>query len=124
MCFLVINSRPELKDLNNLVTPEYGVHWKVIGTQLGIEKGILDSIEASYPTNVLWCCNKFLETWHETDTDASWKKIIEAINCPAVAALRTVNTTSLQVISGNHLSTCICICNYQYRHHIVSSFKL
>ena len=97
---LVINSQPKLKDLYNLVTPEYAAHWKVIGTLLGIEKGILDTIEATFPTNIPWCCNKLLEAWLEKDTNASWKKIIEVINSPAVVTLRTINTTSTTVVSS------------------------
>ena len=39
-CISVLNSPPKLKDLYNLITPEYAAHWKIIGTLLGIEKGI------------------------------------------------------------------------------------
>ena len=97
---LVINSQPKLKDLYNLVTPEYAAHWKFIGTLLGVKKGILDTIEATFPTNIPWCCNKFLETWLERDTEASWKKLIDIINSPAMATLRTPNTTS--TTAGNY----------------------
>ena len=90
---LVLNSEPKLKDLYNLITPEYAAHWKVIGILLGIKKGILDGIERNFPSNVSWCCNELLDTWLERDTNASWKKIIEVINSPAVATLLTGNTT-------------------------------
>ena len=90
---LVLNSEPNLKDLYNLITPEYAAHWKVIGILLGIKKGILDGIERNFPSNVSWCCNELLDTWLERDTNASWKKIIEVINSPAVATLITGNTT-------------------------------
>ena len=89
-----------MKDLYNLVTPEYAAHWKFIGTLLGVKKGILDTIEATFPTNIPWCCNKFLETWLERDTEASWKKLIDIINSPAMATLRTPNTTS--TTAGNY----------------------
>ena len=95
MCFPVINSQPKLKDLYNLITPEYAAHWKVIGTLLGIETGILDGIEGANPTNLFWCCNKLLKTWLERDIDVSWKKIIEVINSPAVASLKTANATAV-----------------------------
>ena len=90
---LVLNSPPKLKDLYNLITPEYAAQWKVIGTLLDIRKGTLDAIEGAYPTNMPWCCNKLLETWLDIDTNASWKKIIQVINTSAVAALKTGNTT-------------------------------
>ena len=88
-CFFLIvvfNSRPELRDLYNLITPKYAAHWRIIGTLLGIEKGILDGIEYAFPINIPWCCNRSLEQWLGRDTNASWKKIIQVINSPAVVA--------------------------------------
>ena len=82
--YSVINSQPKLRDLYNLITPEYAAHWRVIGTLLGIEKGVVDEIELAYPINPSWCCNKLLERWLERDTNASWKKIIEVIDSSAM----------------------------------------
>ena len=104
LCFSVMNSQPQLKDLYNLITPDYAAHWKVIGIVLGIEKGVLAGIERNFPNNVTWCCNELVEKWLERDTEASWKKIIEAIDSPAVAALVSTSTATFvspQVLSGN-----------------------
>ena len=104
--FLVLNSQPTLKDLYNLITPEYAAHWKVIGTLLGIEKGIRTGIERNFPNNVSWCCNELLEEWLERDTEASWKKMIQVIDSPAVTSLVAISSTvdaSSQNISGNYL---------------------
>ena len=89
----VLNSPPKLKDLYNLITPEYAAHWKVIGTLLDIKKGILDGIERNFPNKVEWCCNELLDKWLERDTNATWKKLIEVIDSPAVAASIAANTT-------------------------------
>ena len=89
----VLNSPPKLKDLYNLVTPEYAAHWKVIGTLLDIEKGVLDGIERNFPNKVEWCCNELLDKWLERDTNATWKKLIEVIDSCAVAASIDANTT-------------------------------
>ena len=102
--FSVINSQPKLKDLYNLITPEYAAHWKVIGTLLGIKQGILDGIEGAFPINMPWCCNKLLKTWLESDTNASWKKIIEVIDSPAMTSLKAANaTTAVDSHQGNYL---------------------
>ena len=59
----------------------------------------------AYPTNIPWCCNKLLGTWLETDTNATWKKLIEVIVSPAmhmttsIAANATVAVDSQQ---GNY----------------------
>ena len=103
----VLNSQPKLKDLYNLITPEYAAHWKVIGTLLGIKKGILDAIEVAFPTNIPWCCNKLLETWLERDTNATWKKIIEEINSPVMGAL---------IISANATAAVDCWKGISYYH--------
>lgn len=78
---------PSLKDLYQNVTPRYTADWRVIGTLLGIPNGELKAIEAQYPTNLKWCCNRMLEKWLETDATASWDKIFEAIRSPAVSAI-------------------------------------
>ena len=84
--YIVLESPPKLKDLYNIVTPDYAAHWKVIGTLLDISKGRLDGIERSFPANAFWCCNKMLEVWLEIDTSASWRKIVQVIESPAVMA--------------------------------------
>ena len=119
MCILsVMNSPPKLKDLYNLITPEYAAHWKVIGTLLGIEKGILTGVERNFPNNVSWCCNELLEEWLERDTEASWKKIIQVLDSPAVTSLVATSSTAVvssQIISGNFHSYLYVInhhCNY------------
>ena len=98
----------------NLITPEYAAHWKVIGTLLGIEKGILTGIERNFPSNVSWCCNELLEVWLERDTEASWKKLIQVIDTPAVTSLvATLSSTIVaypQNISGNYLCSFIISC--------------
>ena len=113
--FLVLNSQPELKDLYNLITPEYAAHWKVIGTLLGIEKGILTGIERNFPNNVSWCCNDFLGIWLERNTEVTWKKIIQVIDSPAVTSLVNTSCTAVvspQVVSGNYIA--IYLQDHQY----------
>ena len=76
---------PLLKDLYQHITPQYAVDWKVIGTLLGLPSGELTAIEAGYPINVKWCCNQMLEKWLEVDTTASWGKLFNVIESPAVS---------------------------------------
>ena len=80
-----VTTTPLLKDLYEHITPQYAADWKEMGTLLGIPSGELRSIEAGYPTNVKWCCNKMLEIWLESDSSASWGKLIKAIESSAVS---------------------------------------
>ena len=86
MCYSTVSSTPLLKDLYQHITPNYASDWKVIGTLLGLPSGELKSIEAGYPTNVKWCCNQMLEKWLEVDPSASWEKLFEVIESPAVSS--------------------------------------
>ena len=74
-----------MKDLYKHITPEYATEWKVIGTLLALPSGELKSIEAGYPTNVKWCCNEMLQKWLEVDATASWRKLLNIIESPAVS---------------------------------------
>ena len=90
--YSVINSKPELKDLYNFITRDHAAHWRVIGTLLGVNEGSLDAIEKNFPSNVKLCCNDLLKEWLNTDINARWKNIIEAIDSPAVMTLRATQT--------------------------------
>ena len=70
---------------------------------MDIEKGTLDEINCRFPSDVGECCSEFLKTWLERDTGASWKKLIDVINSPAVTVLITTKTTTVssQVLYGN-----------------------
>ena len=73
----------------------------MIGSLLGIPNEELNIIEAGYPINVKWCCNKMLEKWLEIDHTASLERIRAVIGLPAVSGASFEN--------GNH----ICM-NYIY----------
>ena len=80
-----MNTTPLLKDLYLHITPQYAVDWEVIGTLLDLPSGQLKAIEAGWPTNVKWYCNQMLKQWLETDTTASWSKLLTVIESPAVS---------------------------------------
>ena len=80
-----VKTTPLLKDLYELISPNFGAEWKVIGICLGLHIGELNIIEANYPNNARWCCNKMLEKWLEMDPNASWEKLFTAIESPAVS---------------------------------------
>ena len=98
--------RPDLKNLENLITPNYAYCWKEIGIQLDIPIGILNSIEFGFPTNAFWCCNKMWIYWDEVDTNASWDKVLKAIASPAVSSkIRsfTIPFTSHSVVDDSEI---------------------
>ena len=86
LLYIVKEDKPLLLDLQNLITPNYSSCWKSIGNQLGIPTEILDVMEADNPTNLEKCCNDMLKHWLKFDAEASWNKIVKAIDSPPVAA--------------------------------------
>ena len=80
----IVNTTPLLKDLYQHITSQYAKDWKVIGTLLGLPSGILDTIEAEYPIDAKWCCNRMLEVWLNIDNTASWGKLVTIIGSSAV----------------------------------------
>ena len=60
------------------VTPNYAAHWKSIGRFLHIPEGKLEILEADYAKSVQRC-NKMFHKWLDTDLDATWGKVLEAV---------------------------------------------
>ena len=79
-----MNTIPLLKDLCVYITPQYAALWRVMGTLLSLPTEELKAIEAGYPTNIKWCCNKMLKKWLEVDLTASWEKVFVAIESLAM----------------------------------------
>ena len=80
-----MNTTPSLKDLQQYITPHYAAEWEVIGTQLGLPIGELKAIKAENPTDFKRCCNEMWIHWLREDPNASWGKLLSAIESPAVS---------------------------------------
>ena len=99
-----MTTKPLLKDLYQHITPQYAADWIVIGTLLGLPSGEVKAIEAGWPTNTKWCCNKMLEKWIETDPTASWGKLFTIIESPAVSSDEAVDKGTVHM----------CVCSTCY----------
>jgi len=84
LCVCTTVSNPQLRDLHNHITPQYAVHWRIIGIQLGLSKGRLDIIEHDNHHKAEPCCDAMLGEWLEADPSATWKKLLEVIESPSV----------------------------------------
>ena len=96
-----MTTTPKLKDLYQHITPQYAADWIVIGTLLGLPSGELKAIEAGWPTNSKWCCNKMLEKWLEKDPTASWGKLFTVIESSAVFSGEAVDKGTVYVFVLN-----------------------
>ena len=89
------HDRPSQKDLNVYVVPYVTLKWKALGEVLLdddiLAKNPLEIINTDNPQNVQECCKQMFIKWLATDNDASWKKLIEALQCPSVELIFFAN---------------------------------
>ncbi|XP_065918252.1 nucleotide-binding oligomerization domain-containing protein 1-like isoform X2 [Dysidea avara] len=77
---------PQLKDLQNHITPRYGARWRVIGALLGLTSGALDIIKYDNHDKAEPCCDAVFEKWLEEDPSASWGKLNTVLKSPALTS--------------------------------------
>ena len=75
---------PLLKDLSNLVTPDYAAHWNVIGLLLGIENSRLKIIKHDIGSDAINCLTEVWGFWLATNCNASWKEVLNVIDHKAL----------------------------------------
>ena len=87
------DSKPSIKMLQRHVIPYVATKWYRLGAELFDEREEhkLDTIEANHKNDVDECCFEMFRTWLQTDTNATWYRIVEAleslgINLARVAA--------------------------------------
>ena len=102
-----MNSTPSIKDLSNLVTPDYAAKWKEIGLKLGVKKSNLDIIEHNYGRSAETCCNEMLGKWLDTSTNVAWKDVLESLKYKTIPQMEKPFSTDGNITKGMHL---ICFC--------------
>ena len=78
--FLTGTASPSLADLHNHVIPIYARHWKKIASNIDIPLYTIQTIEFNFPNSATRCCEHMFETWIEQDINASWNKLLNAID--------------------------------------------
>ena len=85
---LLENDRPSRTDLNIHVVPSVAIKWKALGEVLLhrdiVETGYLEIIEKDNPKDVVECCKQMFIKWLETDKDASWERLLTALQSSSV----------------------------------------
>ena len=80
---------PTEKELLDHVVPEVATRWQELGLKL-LKPNQVEIIRLDHPHDARQCCIAMFIQWLQTNTDASWKKLIEAlhsrgVNLPRVA---------------------------------------
>ena len=100
--FTIVTTVPLLKDLCEHITPKYAVHWKLIGTLLGLSNDSLNIIEADNFFRVIPCCNDMFGQWLKLRPSASWNMVFTAIESNSMYKARALH-------KGNQFG-----CNYEF----------
>ena len=75
------SSRLFLKDLVNRVLPHVAVKWYDLGLELldPVNEHELEIIEKDVRDDAKMACRKMFKKWLDSDEEASWEKVIQAL---------------------------------------------
>ena len=100
MLFLV-NSKPTKKKLLDHVVARVTPLWYDLGIKLfnEDEESHLDIIKSDHPDTITRCKEMFWH-WLKTDTTASWQKLIQALQSPAIKLVVVADDLE-KMLTGN-----------------------
>ena len=114
MLVFTVNDTPELKELQSLITPNYASCWNEIGIGLGLPYATLQIIEEDY-NKTEQQCNNMLAKWLQKDVTATWQKLLQVIDSPAITTM-----LSLTFESRHNESKYIVLSHIRYRSEVTS----
>ena len=100
IAILVIDlSRPELKDLLNIVIPKVASNWYYLGIQLLNNSQVpkLDAISATYSTDLQRGCVEMFKHWLNITPGATWDNIICALRAPSLQLLSAADEVEKEI---------------------------
>ena len=71
--------KPTALYLSRLCFIKFATKWSNIGLELDIDSEVLDIIDADYKNDVQKCCSIMLRKWLDSDPEASWGKLFDAV---------------------------------------------
>ena len=74
---------PMILYVQRLVIKPYSKHWREIGIKLQLQIWALDNIQANCandPRGIERCCAEMINEWLRVDVDATWLKLLNAID--------------------------------------------
>ena len=83
---LLANCKPSARKLQRYVIPDVATKWYELGLELLDEKEEhqLNIIKSNYGNDVKKCCLEMFLLWLNTNSDANWYQIVEALKSPGV----------------------------------------
>jgi len=91
---ILVTDRPVLRDLSNFVSPHVGGKWFYLGLQLidQAHTSVLFNMKQDHHKTYEDQCIEMFNKWLDTDSKATWRKVIESLKEPAVNLLNLAQT--------------------------------
>ena len=87
---LCINSgreKPKRRGILNNVVPKWEPKWRELGTQLNVDRYVMDTIEKDHPKDCKGCCIEMFSRWLNSNCAACWEDITTAMDNLLVAGM-------------------------------------
>ena len=79
MYLCILGLKPTEVYLSRLFIEGYAIKWREIGLELNFTSAELDNINADHRNEVKERCRTMLKVWLQRDPEASWGKLLNAI---------------------------------------------
>ena len=80
LCVNLGKDKPKLNDIHDHMILNWAPQWRQLGTQLDIDKKLLDIIQHNHPNDCESCCSEMFSEWLNSNPAASWEDIITAVD--------------------------------------------
>ena len=91
-------AKPTMNEICRHIRDEAACRWKDLGIELVIPTHQLDIILMNNPHNMQECCTQMFSYWLQTDTEASWSKLLNALRNTAQNSL--ANKIKTEILFG------------------------
>jgi len=92
-----------LKEVTRIKDIGVATRWYDFGLEL-VNSDVLEEIKANHPNDVNTCCSVMFKKWLERDPDASWSKLVTALNniemkAAAASVIKLTEMTGICIVS-------------------------
>lgn len=91
---------PSHQDFENLVNPKVSTVWYELGIQLGVPHYTLDEIKCNNKDDVRGCCREAFKYWCNSNTYASWKDLLKALESDSVGRASLAEDIRRKLLPG------------------------
>ena len=75
----VESAKPTMSEICKHIRDEAASRWYNLGMLLVVPVHQLNIIQMNYPHDTEMCCTQMFRYWLQTDTEASWSKLLNAL---------------------------------------------